>query len=57
MVSESDTYRAYMEDPDDPDLTCEFEGLSDDEIEELKCEYVTFSPKVACVCSDLTLAL
>ena len=38
LVAESDTYRAYMEDPDDIDLSGELEGLNDDEIEELKCE-------------------
>ncbi len=41
LVSESDSYLAYMEDADDPDLNCEFEGLNDDEVEELKYEYVT----------------
>ena len=41
LISESDAYRAYLEDPDDLDLACEFEGLNEDEVEELKCEYVS----------------
>lgn len=46
-----------MEDPDDPDLSCEFEGLNDDEVEELKCEYVTFFSPVFVLSSTLTLDL
>lgn len=40
LVAESDNRCAYMEDPDNPDLCAEFEGLNDEESEELKREYV-----------------
>ncbi len=40
LVSESDARRTYVEDPDDPDLSGEFEELNEDEVEELKREYV-----------------
>lgn len=40
MVSDSDKYYAYLEDPEDVDLNTEFDGLNEDEVEELKREYV-----------------
>lgn len=40
MISESDNRCAYVEDPENPDLSSEFEELNDDEVEELKREYV-----------------
>ena len=40
LVSESDARRSYVEDPDNPDLSDEFEELNEDEVEELKREYV-----------------
>ena len=40
LVAESDNHCAYMEDPDNPDLSGEFEELNEDEVEELKQECV-----------------
>lgn len=48
LVSDSDNRRAYMEDPDNPDLSSEFEELNDDEVEELKRECVLIL--VFCLC-------
>ena len=39
-MSESDKHCAYLEDPDDMDLNAEFDGLNEDEIEDLKRKYV-----------------
>ncbi|KJA23053.1 hypothetical protein HYPSUDRAFT_201615 [Hypholoma sublateritium FD-334 SS-4] len=39
VVSDSDNRCAYMEDPDNPDLSAEFEDLNDDEVEELKRDW------------------
>ena len=40
LVSDSDKHSAYLEDPDDIDLNGEFDGLSEDEVENLKRKYV-----------------
>jgi hypothetical protein len=40
LVSDSDKHCAYLEDPDDIDLNNEFDGLNEDELENLKREYV-----------------
>jgi hypothetical protein len=40
LVSESDKHCAYLEDPDDMDLNGEFDGISEDEVEDLKRKYV-----------------
>ena len=40
LVSDSDKHYAYLEDPEDVDLNTEFDGLNEDEVEELKREYV-----------------
>ena len=40
MVSESDKYSTYLEDPDDIDLNGEFDGVNEDEVEDLKRKYV-----------------
>lgn len=40
MVFESDKHYAYLEDPDDVDLNNEFDGLDEDEVEDLKRECV-----------------
>jgi len=40
LVSDSDKHSAYLEDPDDIDLNNEFDGLNEDEVENLKREYV-----------------
>ena len=40
LVSDSDKHYAYLEDPEDVDLNTEFDGLDEDEVEELKREYV-----------------
>ena len=40
LVSESDKHCAYLEDPDDMDLNGEFDGVNEDEVEDLKCKYV-----------------
>jgi hypothetical protein len=40
LVSNSDKHCAYLEDPDDIDLNGEFDGLSEDEVENLKRKYV-----------------
>jgi hypothetical protein len=40
LVSNSDKHCAYLEDPDDIDLNGEFDGLSEDEVENLKHKYV-----------------
>ncbi|KJA14120.1 hypothetical protein HYPSUDRAFT_208728 [Hypholoma sublateritium FD-334 SS-4] len=39
LVSESDNRCAYVEDPENPDLSSEFEELNDDEVEELKRDW------------------
>lgn len=39
-MSNSDKHCAYLEDPDDIDLNNEFNGLNEDEVENLKREYV-----------------
>jgi len=38
LVSDSDKHCAYLEDPDDIDLNNEFDGLNEDEVENLKRE-------------------
>ena len=40
LVSDSDKHCAYLEDPDDIDLNGEFDGLNEDEVEDLKRKYV-----------------
>ena len=40
LVSESDKHCAYLEDPDDVDLNGEFDGIKEDEVEDLKRKYV-----------------
>ena len=40
LVSESDKHSAYIEDPDDIDLNGEFDGVNEDEVEDLKRKYV-----------------
>ena len=40
LVSDSDKHCAYLEDPDDIDLNGEFDGLNNDDVEDLKCKYV-----------------
>ena len=40
LVSDSDKHCAYLENPDDMDLNGEFDGLSEDEVENLKRKYV-----------------
>ena len=40
LVSDSDKNCAYLEDPDDIDLNGEFDGLNEDEVEDLKHKYV-----------------
>ena len=40
LVSNSDKHCAYLEDPDDIDLNNEFDVLNEDEVENLKREYV-----------------
>jgi hypothetical protein len=39
LVSESDKHCAYLEDPEDMDLNSEFDGLKEDEVEDLKRKY------------------
>ena len=39
LVSESDKHCAYLEDPDDIDLNDEFDGINEDEVEDLKRTY------------------
>ena len=40
LVSDSDKHYAYQEDPNDIDLNNEFDGLNEDEVKDLKREYV-----------------
>lgn len=40
LISESDRHLAYLDNPDDPDLSDELEGLGDDELEITKRRYV-----------------
>ena len=40
LVSKSDKHCAYLEDPDDMDLNGKFDGLNEDEVEDLKRKYV-----------------
>ena len=40
LVSESDKHSAYLEDPNDIDLNGEFDGVNEDEVEDLKRKYV-----------------
>ena len=40
LVSESNKQCAYLEDPDDMDLTSEFDGVNKEEVEDLKHKYV-----------------
>jgi hypothetical protein len=40
LVYESDKHCAYLHDPDDIDLNCEFDGVNKDEVEDLKRKYV-----------------
>ena len=39
-MSESDKHCAYLEDPDDIDLNGEFDGVNEDDFEDLKRKYV-----------------
>ncbi|KAF9463411.1 hypothetical protein BDZ94DRAFT_1308729 [Collybia nuda] len=39
LVSDSDKHCAYLEDPDDVDLNNEFEGLNEDEVDDLKRDW------------------
>ena len=39
-MSDSDKHCAYLEDPDDMDLNGEFDGVNEEEVEDLKCKYV-----------------
>ena len=39
-MSESNKHCAYLEDPDDMDLNGEFDGVNEDEVEDLKHKYV-----------------
>jgi len=40
LVSDSDKHCAYLEDPDDIDLNGEFDGVNEEEVEDLKRKYV-----------------
>ena len=40
LVSDSDKHYSYLEDPDDVDLNNEFNGLNEDEVQDLKRECV-----------------
>jgi hypothetical protein len=40
LVSDSDKHYAYLADPNDEDLNYEFDGLNEDEVEDLKREFV-----------------
>ena len=40
LVSDSDKHCAYLEDPDDIDLNEEFNGVDEDEVQDLKRKYV-----------------
>jgi hypothetical protein len=40
LVSDSDKHCTYLEDPDDIDLNGEFDGIKEDEVEDLKRKYV-----------------
>ena len=40
LVSDSDKHCAYLEDPDDIDLNNEFDGVNEDDVENLKRKYV-----------------
>ena len=40
MVSESYKHSTYLEDPNDIDLNGEFDGVNEDEVEDLKRKYV-----------------
>ena len=42
LVSDSDKHCAYQEDPNDIDLNGEFDGLDEDEVEDLKRKYVLY---------------
>ena len=39
-MSNSDKHCAYLEDPDDIDLNGEFDGVNEEEVEDLKRKYV-----------------
>lgn len=39
-MSKSDKHCAYLDDPNDMDLNGEFDGVNEDEVEDLKREYV-----------------
>ena len=43
LVSKSDKHCAYLEDPDDMELNGEFDGVNEDEVEDLKHKYVLHS--------------
>lgn len=49
LVSDSDKHYAYLEDPDDLDLNNEFSGLNEDEVDDLKREYVLLSIWYSCL--------
>lgn len=46
-MSESDKHYAYLEDPDDIDLNNEFDGLDEEEVEDLTRKCVCFRPFVS----------
>ena len=52
LVSDSDKHYAYLEDPDDIDLNNKFSGLNEDEVEDLKHEYVLFGIHFAWLTND-----
>ena len=52
MVSDSDKHYAYLEDPDDIDLNNEFSRLNEDEVKDLKHEYVLFGIHFAWLTND-----
>jgi hypothetical protein len=53
LVSESDKHCTYLEDPNDMDLNGEFDGVNEDEVEDLKRKYVLCSTFVCFV--DMTV--
>ena len=49
LVSDSDMHCAYLEDPNDADLNGEFDGLSEDEVENLRRKYVHHRTGLFCL--------
>jgi hypothetical protein len=56
LVSDSDKHYAYLEDPDDLDLNNEFSGLNEDEVDDLKREYVLLSIWYSCLADKWLLS-